>query len=66
MRKFNHICYYRQITGNNDYKINEMKTIISDLENYCIKNVQKQNPKPLTVLYPFTNKDDHNKMKYFI
>jgi hypothetical protein len=66
MRKFNHICYYRQITGDNNYKIDEMKIIIKDLENYCITNLKKQKSKPLTILYPFSNNDDYNKMQYFI
>ena len=66
MRDFNHICYYRQITGNNDYEIDNMKNLIKKIESYCIKNLPLQAPKPLTVLYPFTSNSDYNKMQYFI
>jgi len=66
MREFNHICYYRQITGNNKYKMDEMRTLIQQIETYCKENLQKQTPRPLHVLYPFTNTDDAIKMKEFV
>jgi hypothetical protein len=34
MKEFNHICYYRQITGNGQYKFQEMKTLIKKLISY--------------------------------
>jgi hypothetical protein len=66
MKEFNHICYYRQITGDNKYKMEEMKQLVAKLELYCINNLEKQTPKPLVVLYPFSKKEDYEKMQFFI
>lgn len=66
MREFNHICYYRQITGNNKYKMKEMRTLVKQIESHCKENLPKQSPRPLTVLYPFTNAEDAKKMKEFV
>lgn len=66
MKQFNHICYYRQLTGNNQYKMEEMRTLIKKIEGYCKKNLPIQTPKQLTVLYPFDSEDDNIKMKTFI
>jgi hypothetical protein len=66
MLEFNHICYYRQITGNNRYKMKKMKNLIKKMESYCLANLEKQTPKQLTVLYPFTNKKDAKRMKIFV
>jgi hypothetical protein len=66
MLEFNHICYYRQLTGDNDYKKNEMKNLIKQIETYCKYNLQIQKAKELPILYPFNNKDDYDKMKYYI
>lgn len=66
MLEFNHICYYRQITGNNRYKMKKMKSLVKNIESYCKANLEKQAPKQLTVLYPFTSKKDAKRMKIFI
>lgn len=66
MKEFNSICYNRQITGNNQYKMLEMKELVKNIESYCIKNLTKQTPRPLVVLYPYQNKDDMKKMKFYI
>ena len=66
MKEFNHICYYRQITGDNQYKLNEMKNVVNKIESYCSENLTKQKPRPLTVLYPFTKEEDYAKAKHFI
>lgn len=66
MKEFNNICYNRQITGNNQYKMLEMKELVKNIESYCIKNLTKQTPRPLVVLYPYQNKDDMKKMKFYI
>jgi len=66
MLEFNHICYYRQLTGDNEYKVEEMKKLITRLENYCSKNLTIQKPKQLAILYPFSNEEDLKTMQFYI
>ena len=66
MTEFNHICYYRQITGNNQYKKNEMIHLIQKIEDYCVNNLPIQKSTELTIFYPFQKEEDYEKMKRFI
>jgi hypothetical protein len=62
-RPFHHICYHRQITGDNTLQELEMKQCVANIQKYCVQHLSLRSADALPVLYL---PEDEDKIRFYV
>jgi hypothetical protein len=62
-RPFHHICYHRQITGDNTLQEIEMKECVANIQKYCVQHLSLRSADTLPVVQL---PDDEDKIRFYV
>ena len=62
-RPFHHICYHRQITGDNTLQQAEMKRCVANIQQYCVEHLPLRRAESLPVLQL---PEDEDKIRFYV